>query len=268
MGHRDDRDRHARQPADLRREHPAGIDDDVGRDRLAPAAVLDLDAGHPSAIRDDRNDPGVGPDLRAALPGARGQGLGQAGRIEPAVGREPDGPEDAVGRHEREAVARLRGRNQLQRQPERPRPADLALELLEAGLGRRQPERPDLVPRGIDAGLVAKAPVQVGAVHHHLGQGHGAAQLANEAGRVERRARGQLGPVDQDDVAPAKLGEVVGDRRPADAAPDDHRPGVLNHGASLSGCRVPPSALAANRQWQAALPESRKSPAVGMNSHS
>ncbi len=78
----------------------------------------------------------------------------------------------------------------------------------------------------------------------------------------------KLGPVDQDDVAPAKLGEVVGDRCPADAAPDDHRPGVLNHGASLSGCRVPSSALAANRQWQAALPESRKSPAVGMNSHS
>ena len=43
VGHRHDRDRDAGEPADLGGEHPAGVDDDVGRDRL-PRAVAELDA--------------------------------------------------------------------------------------------------------------------------------------------------------------------------------------------------------------------------------
>ena len=249
-------------------EHPAGVDHDVGRDRLPAVAALHLDAGHPPTLRRDRDDPGVWADLGAALAGAGSQRLRQAGGIEPAVGRQPDGPEDAVRRHQGESVACLRGRDQLQRQTERPRPADLALELLQPCLRRCQPERPDLVPRGIDARLGAEPPVQVGAVHHHLRQGHGASELADEAGRMERRAGCQLGPVDEDDVGPAQFGEVVGDRRPADAATDDHRAGVVHHAASLSGRQVPSSARAANRQWQCAPPESENSPVVGMNCHS
>ncbi len=48
------------------------------------------------------------------------------------------------------------------------------------------------------------------------------AQLADEAGGVERRAAGQLVAVEQHDVALAELREVVGDRGAADAAADDH----------------------------------------------
>ena len=40
-------------------------------------------------------------------------------------------------------------------------------------------------------------------------------------GRVERRAAGQLGAVDQHDVGPPELGQVVGDAGAADAAADD-----------------------------------------------
>ena len=52
MGERDDGDPHAREPADLGREHAAGVDDDLGLDRpplglhAADAPVADVDAGH------------------------------------------------------------------------------------------------------------------------------------------------------------------------------------------------------------------------------
>ena len=47
---------------------------------------------------------------------------------------------------------------------------------------------------------------------------------------MERRPGGQLGALDQDDVGPAALGQVVRDRGPADAAADDDRAGVVRHG--------------------------------------
>jgi len=131
---RDDRDRHVRESADLRSEHPAGVDHDVGRDRLPAVAALDLDAGHPPALGRDCDDAGVRADLGATLARPGSQRLRQAGGIEPAVGRQPDGPEDAARRHQREAAACLRGGDQLQGQTERPRPADLPLELLQPSL--------------------------------------------------------------------------------------------------------------------------------------
>ena len=148
-------------------------------------------------------------------------------------------------------------RDQVHRQAERLGPAGLAGQLLEPLRRRRQPDRPDLVPRRVDPGLVQEPPVEVGPVHHHPGQGHRAAELADETRRMERRAAGELGPVDEDDVGPAALGEVVGDRRPADAAADDHRPRVL-HALPLLPCpaarRGQPSGWAAGaggrcRRW-------------------
>ena len=128
------------------------------------------------------------------------------------------------------------GADQLERESERLGPAGLPAELLEPLGARREPQRADLVPRRIGPGLGGQAPVEVGAVHHHLGQRDRAPQLADEAGRMERRARGQLRAVDQDDVGPAALGEVVRDRGPADAAADDDRPGVFHHRCSALPC--------------------------------
>ena len=57
---------------------------------------------------------------------------------------------------------------------------------------------------------------------------HGPAQLSDQPGAVERRPAGELGSVHKDDIRPATLGQVIGDRRTADAAADDHRPGVFH----------------------------------------
>ena len=236
VGHRDDRNGHADQPGDLRGEHPAGVHHHVGADLRAVARVFDRHAGDPAAIRADGDDRRLRADPGATLPGAGGQGVGEPRRIQPAIGRQVQRTEHALGRHEREAVLRLLGRDQVERQAECLRPAGLAAELIEP-LGRgRQAERADLMPRGVHAGLGRQTPVQVGPVHHHLRERHRAPELAHEPGGMERRARGQLGAVDQDDLAPAELGQVVGDRGPADTAADDDCPGVLDHRDALLRC--------------------------------
>ena len=233
MGHRDDRHVDAGQPADLGREHAAGVDDDVRPDlRRSPSCstVTPVTRPRSTPIADD---PRVRPDRDAPLAGTGREGQGQAGRVEPAVGRQVDGAEHAVERHQREE--RRAPRSALMsstRQPERLGPAGLSAQLLQALRARRQPQRAHLVPRRVRAGLRGEAPVQLGAVHHHLRQRHGAAQLADEPRRVERGAGGQLGAVDEHDVGPAELGEVVRDRGAADAAADDDRPGVLDHPSS------------------------------------
>ena len=93
VGHRDDRDRHARQPADLRREHAAGVDHDVGCDRLAPAVgprPRRRSPGH--ARRADRRRPGCGSGSARHASGPR---------------RRAPGP-DRTGRASRRSAARRR----------------------------------------------------------------------------------------------------------------------------------------------------------------
>ena len=270
MGHRDDRDRDAGQPADLRGEHAAGVDDDVGRDRLARAvAELDVDAGHAAALDADRRRRGCGsgsstPRWRAPAASAMASPDGSS---QPSVGSQtaPRTPSvDISGKRSRASSAR----DQLERQPERLRPAGLALELLEARRRRRQPERADLVPRRVDAGLVAQAPVQRRRRTSSSWSGSRSsrswptrpAEWNVEPGR-------ELGPVDEDDVGPAALGEVVGDRRPADAAADDHRPGMVRHAVSLStGSR--PSSARASVSGRARCRSRRPRPSTGRNCQS
>ena len=74
-----------------------------------------------------------------------------------------------------------------------------------------QPDAAALGPAGVEL-AAAELPVELDRVHHHPRQRHRGAQLADEAGGVERRAAGELRALEQHDVAPAQLGQVVGDR--------------------------------------------------------
>jgi hypothetical protein len=131
---------------------------------------------------------------------------------------EEGGTEHSVGRHEREQVAGLVGRDQLERQPERLRPAGLPAELLHPLLARGQPDAAALDP-------ARDRPVELDRVHHHLRQRDRAAQLPYEPGGVEGRSRRELVALDEDHVVPSELRQVVGDRRPPDAAAHDHAAG-------------------------------------------
>ena len=217
MGEGDDRDRARREPADLGRVHAAGVDHDVGLD----VAALRAHAVHAAAVHVDPGHARAGEDAAAPAARAVGQRVGELRRVEVAVGRQPRGAEHAVGDHQREPLLRLRRADQLERQAERLGPAGLAPRLLPA-LGRAgQPDAAALDPARVEL-AAAELPVQLDRVHHHLRQRHRRAQLAHETGRVERRAARELRAVEQDDVAPAQLGEVVGDRGPAHPAADDH----------------------------------------------
>ena len=208
-----DRDAHAGHAPDLGGEHAAGVDDHLGLDR----PPLGLHAAHAPRLHVDRRHARVRVDPAAALARALGQRVGQLRGVQVAVGGQVGGRAHAVGRHEREERRRLVGGQQLEREPEGPRPADLAVQLLLA-LGRAgQAQAAALDPPA----RLAQAPVELDRVHHHPRQRHAAAQLADEPGRVEGRAAGQLGAVDEHDVALAELCEVVGDRRPPHPAADD-----------------------------------------------
>ena len=169
----------------------------------------------------DRGHARVGVDVAAGLARALGERVGQQARVEVAVGRQPRRAEHAVDRHQREALLRLLGRQQLERQPERLRPAGLAARLLPALLRGRQPQ-----PAALDPAAVER-PVELDRVHHHPRQ------------RAPSRAAGPTSPaewnveplrellaVDEHDVAPSPAREVVGDRAAAHAPADDHTAGT------------------------------------------
>ena len=83
--------------------------------------------------------------------------------------------------------------------------------------------------------------VQLDAVHHHARHGEAGSELPHQPGGVERAAARELGPLDEEHVTLAPLGEVVGDARPADPTADDHHPGAVTHPAAPRARRHPPA---------------------------
>ena len=100
MRHRDHRDVHTGEAADLAREDATRVDDDLGLD-LAPVGD---DAGDPAALDRDRRDTRVGVDLGAAPPSALRQRESQLARVDIAVRREVRRAENPVGRHRRRTL--------------------------------------------------------------------------------------------------------------------------------------------------------------------
>ena len=60
----------------------------------------------------------------------------------------------------------------------------------------------------------------------------GRAERDHEPGRVPRRARGEPVALEEDDVLPAHVGQVVGDRAADDAAADDDDAGAVGDGGA------------------------------------
>ena len=135
----------------------------------------------------------------------------------------------AVGAHRREALLRLGGRHDLDRQAEALRPAGLALDLLQPLRRGGQAKAAQLVPAGILARLLAQLGVEPDRVLHHLGQADRRAKLADQAGRVPRRPMGELELLHQHHVRPAHAGQVVEDGAAADPSADDDRPRFRLH---------------------------------------
>src|SRR3989442_14221462 len=82
------------------------------------------------------------------------------------------------------------------------------------------------MPSGLQTDLVFQGPVELDRVHHHPGQAERAAQLADQACRVEGRTARDAGALDQDRVGPAEAREPVDDGSAADTTTDDDGAGV------------------------------------------
>src|SRR5690242_17216832 len=86
------------------------------------------------------------------------------------------------------------------------------------------------MPAGIVAGQLLELGVEADRVLHHPRQRERRAELADEPGRVPRRAVGELELLDEQRVGPPELRQVVEDRAADDAAADHDRPRALrNH---------------------------------------
>src|SRR5438552_283933 len=96
-----------------------------------------------------------------------------------------------------------------------------AFQFLPAGPRRREAQAPHTVPAGGLPGLGLELAVELGGVTHEPRQIAAAAQLADQAGSVPRRAVRELQPLEQHDIALAALGEVIGDAAADHAAADD-----------------------------------------------
>ena len=112
----------------------------------------------------------------------------------------------------------------------------LAVELVLALLGQRHRDRADLAHAGGDAGLGLELDVEIGRIFRQPRHVLRAAQLADQAGGMPGRAGGQLLALQQHDVGPAELGQVIGDRAAGDAAADDDGAGLWRGGRVMRPC--------------------------------
>jgi len=207
----------ARHPAQLASPHPRAVHHRVARDITVIGAdarrraVLPMDAGHGHVL-----DEGGAALARAFRQGQRG-----VDRIRPPVPRDPHGAGQVVGAHQRPEAAGVARRDHL----------DLDAEALGHRRATLQLDQPLLRPRDADA---ARAPesrglsrlrfellVEHGAVAREAGEVVAGAELADEARRMPRGAAGEVATLEEHDVAPPELRQVIRDAASDDPASDD-----------------------------------------------
>jgi hypothetical protein len=102
----------------------------------------------------------------------------------------------------------------------------LPQEFLAPVRGQPERDRAHLPHAGGDAGFLLELHVEIGGILREPRHVLGAAQLAHQPGGVPGRAARQLLAFQKDDVGPAELRQMIGDRTAGDAATDDDGAGL------------------------------------------
>ena len=186
--------------------------------------------------------PAAADDARAQLPRPGRQRLGNAAGVDVAivggVQRADHAFEVVEGVEFGDPVRADQLDVEAQRAPDRQRMA----QPVHLVLAVRQPERATAVPRDRLPGLGLQRPgIEPDVVVHALAQRERAGGVGDLPRRVPCRTRRQLGLLQQDNVGPALVREVVGQPAAHDAAADDDHTGAggkgllggLGHGAVL-----------------------------------
>ena len=215
--HAEDGELEPDHPPDLTRPQPAGVHDVLGVD----LTLVGDDVPRAVAALAHVLDPRVAVDLGAGLAGAHRVGVGHPARVDVALDRVEQGADEVLLLQQREQVHGLGSGDDL----------ELHAEVAPAGLGHAQPVEALAIagehqPAGeMDRAVLARAgldrAVQLDRVLLQLGHVGIAVERVHPAGRVPRRPRGELLALDEYDVVPPRLREVVEHRRTDDATADD-----------------------------------------------
>jgi hypothetical protein len=211
------RDRHARRAAERVRPHAGADDDRIG----GHVARLRVDADRTTLLDADAGDLRVLEDLRAAHARAAREGLRRVDRVRLTVFPDEDAADEVADLEQRPALADLAGREMIDLEAEGLAHRGAAVQLLETRRRLRDADRAVLLEARRLPRLRFQRAVQLGRVLGELREVARGAQLPDQAGRVPRRAAGQLLPFEQHDVGDADLRQVISDGAAGHAAADD-----------------------------------------------
>ena len=212
----DDRDLEPDHGPDPGREPAGGVDHVFGDDGALLGDDVPASVGPP----DDVDDPVAEIDLGAAGARAGGHGHGAAGGIGVPVARRVGAQQHALGVQQRVQGGDLGGTDEVALRADAAQHALHIVEPVDLVPIGRKPDGAAAVPaRGL-AGLRLQPLVEPGAVKMHLGHVEAADEMRNQPGRVPGRAGCKLAFLDQDQIRPPLLGEVVEESDPHDAAAD------------------------------------------------
>ena len=189
--------------------------------------MLGVDAGDASAVAADGGDLQVLKDLDPARPRAFGERLGDVDGVAVAVARDVNAADHIVEIGERIQIADFGRRYDMHRQLENLGHGGVALELFHASGGRCERDGSALPVARRLAGLGLEPSIQLRRVAREPRHVHALTQLSDQTRRMPGGAARELLALEQHDVAPAELGQMVGDGAADDAAADDDDPGVL-----------------------------------------
>ena len=223
------------------------------------AAAVGLHGAHPRRAASSIPVTRVrGSDPGAALPRApAARAMGQAARVEVAIGRQPGGAQHAIGRHQRESVLRLAAADELHRPARTPWPSPPGGAAPPSAPARRPGAASR--PRASRDRRRSRPPARGRWRRCRPSSGSGSGSTRSWP---TRPAEWKVEPLvssdalEQHDVGPAQAGQVVRDRRAAHAAADDHAPAprsgtaavALSHRAASRSARSKPGVEAFAQQ--------------------
>ena len=209
---------------ELARPHAGAVHHDLGLD----VALRRRDPGDDAALPGDAGDGYALDDGDALLAGALGERHGHVDRVGAPVLLDVEAGEDVVSAGEGEEIADLRRRDLVDgHAAQAVEGGDPAVLLETVGVAGALDEA-DRLPAGRLAGLGLEPGVEIARVLAHLRRGLGGrAEGHHEPRRVPGGARGEAIALEEDDVLPAHVAEVIGDGAADDAATDDDDAGAL-----------------------------------------
>ena len=203
--------------------HAAAIDHHIGGDMALFGAIVPIHAGGARPVIGDSGDLDPFDDLGARHPRALGQRHGDIGRVALPVARQMHGTGDIADFHMGIHGAHFGGGDLMHLDAECAGNCRLAQQFLAPISGQAERDRPHLPHAGGNARLGLQLGVKFGRIFGQARHVLATAELTHQPCRMPCGATGQLFALEQHDIGPAQLGQMIGHRTTRDAAADDHR---------------------------------------------